>query len=114
MAESVRVRLVIPATGTGWTVPRVTVEIHDVTLADAPSICVSRTEATDVAVPADGAALDLELAAPTPEAGHRYGLRAHGGAGDQVAEGDLLSTVAVPVLLDGSDRRVDVPLTLLR
>jgi hypothetical protein len=109
VVRTLRARLVFPPTGVARVLPEVTVRIEDVSLADAAASRVSEALLTGVAIPAEGTVLEVAVPAGDPEPGRRYTVRAHGGQGPDIADGDFLTTRSVPVSLD-DEETVDVPL----
>ncbi|GEM_PF-3392590 len=113
VTASVRVRLRAPATGDERTLSEVVVAVEDVSRADAPSRQVGRTVLRDVTLPVEGLDVEVEVAVPLgPDPTRRFVVRARAGAdagARTFAPYDLVSTVATPVVLDGTD---DVEVTL--
>lgn len=110
--RTVRARLVFPPTGVRHVLPQVSVGIEDVSWADAAAAKVGEAFLTAVEVPSEGMVVEVDVPAEDPVMGHRYSVRAHGGQGTDVQQGDFLTTQSVPVALEG-DEAVDVPLRYL-
>lgn len=88
---------------------RVVVELRDVTLADASSVVVAKTELKNVEI-ASGAHIAFALNAPMPAASQSLDLWAHvdlSGAG-RVMAGDYCSTASHPVPSSGSSLGIDI------
>jgi uncharacterized lipoprotein YbaY len=88
---------------------RVTVEVRDVSVQDAPSIVIARKDLTDVTLEPTGQ-LNFELEVPDVDASHALSLRVHismDGSG-QIKDGDLLTTSSCPITPHGATARVTV------
>ncbi len=85
------------------TYQRLVVEARDVSLADAPSVVLAASEATQVTLgPNDQAAFSMMLPAVDQRAS--VSVRAHASmdGSDQVKPGDLLTTTSYPITAAGS------------
>lgn len=92
---------------------RLVVEVSDVSLADASSVLLATVEVSDVAIES-GARVPFALEeVPDGEPGATLAARAHvdveGGGG--FSAGDLLTTVHVPVPVNGDVDQLEVPVT---
>lgn len=109
----VHVRVDVPGTGAARTLPELLVAVEDVTRADAPARRVAEHVLRDVDVPPDGRHVEVDVTVTDPPDDRRR-LVVRVRAGDDprartFTRGDLVSTTAVPVRLDGTD---DVAVTL--
>ncbi|HEX2524688.1 MAG TPA: hypothetical protein VHL31_00070 [Geminicoccus sp.] len=106
--------LLLPADAPDAQAARVLVEVREIGPADAPSTVAGTLLIEDVAV-GPGGRVHFAVEVPDVDARRHYGLRAHvdlDGDG-RVGGGDLLSTVAQPVLTFGAPDHANLPLTLV-
>lgn len=98
MTDLVTGQVVLPADLISATAAVVRVEIHDTSFADAPSVLVAAQTLRDVPL-RPGGTIPFSIPAPPMASGRTWTLRVHvslNGA-EAVREGDLLTTVSVPV-----------------
>ncbi|GLK22841.1 hypothetical protein GCM10017607_01590 [Microbacterium thalassium] len=100
--ERLHAILEFPATGARRRLAAVRVRVEDTSRADAAADVVAEKTLTDVEVPAEGGAVEVDLDYPTPGPGSRFTVRAHGSASGSAdfATGDFLTTRAVPAAAD--------------
>ncbi|WP_162606656.1 YbaY family lipoprotein [Jiangella asiatica] len=102
---------VLPETAPTGPAARMTVEVHDVTLADAPSAVVARTVLERVPL-APNRVIEFDLDVPEASPGRDLSLRVHvdvDGTG-VVTPGDLITTQHLPVAGVGELAGVVAPL----
>lgn len=107
--------LLLPADAPAHRAVPVLVEVREIGPADAPSSVVASQVMEAVAIAPHGR-IAFAVEVPDIDPRRHYGLRAHVDVDKdgRVGPGDLLSTVARPVLTFGAKERADLPLTLVQ
>jgi hypothetical protein len=106
--------LILPADAPAAGAGQVHVEVREEGSADAPSRVVAAQVLSGITL-APGASVPFAIDVPVVEPRRHYGLRAWidlDGDG-RAGPGDLLSTVAQPVLTFGAPSHADVPVVLV-
>lgn len=89
------------------------VEVHDIGLADAPSKMLARTQLKNVRVGPNGR-LKFKLNVPELQRGmHAFRVHVDWDGDGRVSTGDLLTTQVIAVPGAGQTEPVDVPVTVI-
>ena len=110
--RTIRGEIVFPSNAPKRLARLVTIELHDISLADAPSKMVAETRLKDVQVRPDE---DLPFTIKAPEEAQGAAFRVHvdwDGDG-RVSAGDLLTTQVIYAPGVGEGGAVQVPVTLI-
>ena len=111
--RSIKGEIVVPANAPRRKAHTITIEIHDISVADAPSKMLSQLRLTNAQVkPNDHLAFQIDA----PElSGRMLAFRVHvdwDGDG-AISSGDLLTTQVIPVPPSAEPTQVQVPVTLI-
>jgi putative lipoprotein len=90
----------------------ITIELHDMSVADAPSKMLTQTRMKDVQV-APNEALPFKIKAPEASRGVAFRVHVDWDGDGKYAPGDLLTTQVIPVPAEGQSGPVEVPVTVI-
>ena len=110
-SHAVRGEVVLPSAGIAAGTAEVTIQVEDVSRADAPSIVIGEQRMSGVAVGAGGVLpFTIEIPAGLVDGRRNYSVRAHisRSGSNEVSVGDLVSTQSYPVLTRGFGDRVRI------
>jgi putative lipoprotein len=106
--------IILPINAPSINARLVIVELHDVSLLDAPSVVIARQQWINVPI---GPSNQMPFSIPAPESNSRQSLslRAHVNmAGDGVvASGDLITTASHPINSTGDQGQIELPVHLI-
>ena len=110
---SIKGQIVVPANAPRRKAHTITIEVHDISVADAPSKMLSQSRLTNAQIkPNDHLAFQIDAPELT---GRLLAFRVHvdwDGDG-AISSGDLLTTQVIPVPRPGDAKQVQVPVTLI-
>ncbi|MER7193786.1 YbaY family lipoprotein [Streptomyces flaveolus] len=113
MTDTVKGFVSLPSDTPAGTAASLLVEVHDVSLADAPSTVVGAQVQTDVRL-SPGGRVPFRVNVPELDSSASYGLRVHidrSGSGT-LESGDLINTQAVPVRSESAEG-LEAPVSLV-
>jgi putative lipoprotein len=111
--RSIKGQIIVPPNAPRRKAHTITIEVHDISVADAPSKMLSQSRLANAQVkPNDRLAFQIDAPELT---GRMLAFRVHvdwDGDG-AISSGDLLTTQIVPVPSAGETKQVQVPVTLI-
>ena len=105
-------QIVFPANAPKQKARLISIELHDIRVADAPSKMVAETHLKNVQVKPDDY-LPFKIKAPEESQGLAFRVLVDWDGDGKVASGDLLTTQVIRVPTEGQSEPVEVPVTLI-
>jgi hypothetical protein len=110
--RTIKGQIVIPPNAPKLKARRVTIELHDMSVADAPSKMLTQTHLKDVQVQPNGS-LPFTIKAPEASRGVAFRVHVDWDGDGSVSAGDLLTTQVIAAPAEGQSGPVKVPVTLI-
>jgi hypothetical protein len=105
-------QIVFPPNAPKLKVPLITIELHDISVADAPSKMLTETRLKNVSV-RPNEHLAFKIKAPETSRGVAFRVHVDCDGDGRVSAGDLLTTQVTYAPAEGQSGPVEVPVTLI-